>query len=343
MATSNLTVYGDISPRTAGKAKKKLLMRGQHMMVTERFGQFDPLGKNMTKTAKYRRYNSLARATAPLAEGVPPSGSKLTFTDVECTLEQYGDYTPITDVIADTHEDPVLNEAMKVLGEQMGETVEEVRINVLKAGSNVFYAGFPTTSSRASVNSPPTRGDFRRIYRYFKKFKAREITEIVRASAMISTEPVESAYWVMGHTDLDADFRGIPGFIPSAHYSDSTKRIPGEIGKIEQFRIVLTAMFDSWQAAGTSGTTYLSSGARVTSSTAADVYPIICVARDSYAIVPLQGFNSVNIAVVNPGNPSKGDELGQQGFASWKTYQASVILNSNWVARLEGCATASPS
>jgi len=340
---SNTTTYGDISPRTAGAAKRKLLERGQHMMTTERFGQVDPQQRNKTKTVKWRRYESLARASAPLAEGIPPAGSNLTFTDIEATLEQYGDSVKLTDVIMDTHEDPVLNETMVIVGEQAGETIEEVRINILRAGSNVFYAGFPSTSSRASVNSPPTRGDFRRIYRYFKKYKCREISQIVRASAMISTEPVEMAYFCMGHTDLYADLAGLSGFIPSAQYSDSAKRLPGEVGKIEQFRIVLTAMFDSWQAAGTAGTTYLSSGARVTSSTSCDVYPLLCVGRDAYGIVPLQGRSAVTPMVLNPGKPSKSDPLGQVGYVSWKTYQTAAILNNNWLARLEAAATASPS
>ena len=338
---SNTTSYGDISPRTAGFAKARLLKRGQHLMVIERFGQVDPQQKNKTKTAKWRRYNSLARATAPLAEGIPPQGQKLTYTDVNAVLEQYGDAVKITDVIADTHEDPVLNEAMDLCGEQSAETVEELRINIIKSGTNVFYAA--GVASRATVNSPPTRGDFRKIYRYFKKHKAREISQIIRASAKISTEPVAPAYFAMGHTDLDADIRGISGFIPMEQYSDSTKVLPGEIGKIEQFRIILTAMFDPWDTAGASGTTYLSGGVEVSIAASCDVYPLLLVAKDAYGIVPLQGFNSIKPMVVNPGKPTKSDMLGQIGFVSWKTYQTAAILNQAWMARLEASSTASPS
>ena len=338
---SNLTTYGDISPRTAGVAKARLLKRGQHLMVVERFGQVDPQQKNKTKTCKWRRYNSLARASAPLAEGIPPAGQKATYSDVTATLEQYGDSVNLTDVIVDTHEDPVLNEYMDICGEQAAETIEELRINILKAGTNVFYAN--GVASRTLVNSPPTRGDFRKIYRYFKKYKAREISQIIKATAMISTEPVAMAYFCMGHTDLDSDLRGISGFIPAEQYSDSGKMLPGEIGKIEQFRIILTAMFDPWLAAGVAGTTYLSGGIEVSGATACDVYPLLFTARDAYGIVPLQGFNSVTPMVLNPGKPSKSDPLGQQGFVSWKTYQTAAILNQNWFARLECAATASPS
>jgi len=338
---ANTTTYEDISPRTRGKAVRKLLERGQHIMTTERFGTVDPQPKNSSLTRKWRRYNSLPKASAPLADGVPPTGHKLTYNDITATLEFYGDVVKSTNIVHDTHEDPVLNEGMKICGEQAAETIEELRINFLQAGTNVYYAN--GVSTRATVNSPAVRGDFRKIYRYFKKYKAREIDEIIKASALISTEPVESAYFAMGHTDLDADIRGLSGFLPKAQYSDSSKALPGEIGKLEQFRVILTPMFDAWLAGGVAGTTYLSSGAAVSSSTACDVYPLIFVARDSYAIVPLQGYNSVDIGVVNPGKKTKDDPLGQIGFISWGTYQAGAILNQSWVARLEVASTANPS
>lgn len=337
----NQNTYGDISPRTAGKAMKRLLKRGQHLMVVERFGQKDPLRKNSTKTAKWRRYNSLARASAPLAEGITPKGKRLTYTDVNATLEQYGDLIELTDVIADTHEDPVFKESMDLCGEQSAETVEELRIAVLKAGSNVFYADGVTT--RATVNSPPTRGDFRKIFRYFKKHKAREISKIIRATDKISTQPVEPAYFAMGHTDLKADLRDVPGFIPVGNYSASVKALPGEVGSIEEFRIILTPMFEPWEATGASGTTYLSGGVEVSSAAQCDVYPLIFVARDAYGIVPLQGFEAVIPYVINPNKPTKSDPLAQLGYVAWKTYQTAAILNQNWLARLECAASASPS
>ncbi len=90
MASSTVTKYGDITPREAGFIAKKLLERGQYDLITERFGQAHPIPKKNTKTIKFRRYEALPRATAPLAEGVPPAGRKLTYTDVDAVLEQYG-------------------------------------------------------------------------------------------------------------------------------------------------------------------------------------------------------------------------------------------------------------
>lgn len=338
----NVNTYDSLTPRQRGKAVKKLLTRGQHMTVTERYGMVDPQPKNSTDTRKYRRYHSLARATAPLADGIAVKGKKLSYTDVTITLQYYGDVVQQTRKVSDMHDDPVLNETMKILGEQAGETVEEIRINFLSAGSNVWYANSMT--SRAAVFSPPLRSDFRKIYRSFKANKAKEITEIIAASPKVSTEPVESAYFVMGSTYLDADCRAMTDFVESHKYSDSTKRQIGEIGKLDQFRFVLTSMFDPWKAAGTDNSgqsTYLTNLTEGTGSP--DVFPLIVVAQDSYAIVPLQGYESVQIAVVNPGTPTKDDPHGLLGFASWLTAQGGGILNQAWVARYECCSTGSPS
>ena len=337
-----LTQFGDISPRTAGYASKELLKRGAIAVVTDRFGQPKPIPKNSGKTITFRRYNALLPATAPLAEGVTPTGQKLTSTDVSCTLEQYGDLVSITDVIADTHEDRVLNEAIQLCSEQIKETIETVRIAALKGGTNVFYAGGVAT--RLLVTSPVLRADLRKINRSLAKQKGKVIGTINKAGNRIATEPVAAAYFALGHTDLDSDIRNIAGFVSIESYSDSDKALPYEIGKVENIRFVLTPYFTPWLVAATqaTGTTYLSGGVEPATALGPDVYPLLIVAQDAYGIVPLQGENAVTPTVLNPNKPDKSDPLGQKGFVAWKMWQALVILNQNWLVRLEVACTANP-
>jgi len=328
-----VNVYGDISPRTAAYAATRLLKRGQTLMVTERFGQFDPQGKNKTKTRKFRRYNALAPAISALAEGVTPKGSKITYDDVECTLEQYGDYVTITDVIRDTHEDPVLAEMMDVLGEQAAETVEIIRIAVLKAGTTVYRAG--AVGNRNLIEAAPDRNTFFKIKRFFSNNRAKPISSIVRASVKYGTDPIAPAYFVLGHTDLEYDIRQLTGFVSVEKYSDSTKALPGEIGKLDSFRFILTDLFTPWEGAGA----VVGGGGFLSSDTVRnDVYPMICLAKDAYGIVPLKGNNGVTPIVKNP-TPSDSDKLAQRGHVGWKTMQTAVILNDLWMARFEVAAT----
>ena len=335
-----VNTYGDLSPRVGVKAAARLLRVGQPLMVTQRFGQMDTHKQNSGKVRKWRRYHSFPVTTAPLAEGVAPAGHAITFTDYTATLQQYGDVAELTDHITDTHEDPILQVAMDRSGEQFAKVIESLTIDVLKGGTNVFYAA--GVASRTLVNSPVTRGDLRKVTRGFSRALASPLTQIIGPTAKISTQGVERGYFAMGHTDLDSDIRGITGFVNVVAYGNPGQAQAGEIGSVEQVRFILTPMFEPWSAAGASGTTYLSNGSIPSGASSADVYPLLVVARDAYACVRLQGRQAVNIAVLNP-TPRGGDPLGQKGSVGWKTWFAAAILNEQWIARIECAATANPS
>jgi N4-gp56 family major capsid protein len=327
------TTYSDISPRTNALAVAKLLDAGQYVMVLERFGQIDRQPKNKTKVRKYRRYEPFARAVAPLAEGVVPAGQMISFTDVTMTLEEYGDYVQITDVIQDTHEDAILDWASKECGRQAAETIELIRFASLKGGTNVVYPGTATT--RASVNGPLTRKEIRLVERAFWRNKAKFISTIVSATAKIATEPVAPAFFALCHSDLKDDIRSITGFLPVEKYANNEASLPNELGKVESTRFIMSSLFEPWLAVGTPGTSFLSNGgSSAGGAVACDVYPVIVVAQDAYAIVPLQGFDSVQLYVVNP-KATTDQPLAQKGSVGWKTYQTAGILNQNWLTRIE--------
>lgn len=338
MSIQNTT--SSIGFRTNGYAVARLLKRGQALMILERFGQIDPQGEGKSLTRKWRRIEALPAAVAPIAEGVAPAGQQLQVTNIETTLEQYADVQYFTDVIQDTIEDNTLDDMVKLAAQQVAETKEIVRFSVLKAGTNVFYSGTATT--RATVNGTVTRGDLRRIYRSLKRNRAEEISEIVSASTKYATEPVGRAYFAVCHTDLDADWKNVTGFTPVEKYSDAMRAMPGEIGKVENIRVITSDLFSPWLAAATSssGSTYLTNGASGTGYP--DVYPVLIFGQNSYAIVPLQGKNAVKINVINP-TPSIADVCGQKGAVSWKMYDGCAILNELWMARYEVAATANPS
>jgi N4-gp56 family major capsid protein len=117
----------------------------------------------------------------------------------------------------------------------------------------------------------------------------------------------------------------------------------GEVGKVENTRFILTRLFSPWLEAGENVDGMMSDGAESTSgggaSEQADVYPVIFLAANAYGIVPFQGSGAVTTFIKNPGEATKGDELAQTGFTSWKTQQASVILNEDWIVRLEVTAS----
>lgn len=322
-------IYGDISPRTAAYAVAELLKRGHEEMILEKFGQTYPLPQKSTKVAIFRRYEALALATTPLTEGVTPTGTKPTITDVSVTLEQYGDYIPFSDVIMDTHEDPLLKEYGGLLMQQASETVETIRWNVVKAGTNEFYAN---GSQRTDVNTPITLALQRKCTRALKRQRGKHITSVVSSDARFRTEPVEAAFVAVCHSDVENDIRNMEGFIPTKQYG-TVSPWANEIGAVEDVRYVRSTLFTAFADGGAATSTMIS-----TTGSNADVYPVIYFARDSYGIVPLKGKNAMSIMIVNP-KAAAGDPLGQRGTAGWKMMQNSVILNDLWMVRAEVAAT----
>jgi N4-gp56 family major capsid protein len=329
MSTSPQT-YGDISPRTAAHAVAQMLTRGIPILMIEKFGEVYVMPNKATKTAKFRRYNALALATTPLVEGVTPAGKKLTVTDVTANLEQYGDYVPWTDVIMDTHEDPYLQQASEVLGEQAAQTVETIRYNVIKAGTSVQFSN---GSARTDVNAPINITLQRTCTRALKRQNADYHTQVVGSTPDYRTEPVEAAFIGLCHTDCENDIRNMSGFIPTKQYGTVTP-FPNEIGAVEDVRYIRSTLFTPFADAGGAKGSMIS-----TTGTSADVYPVLYLAKRAYGIVPLKGKDSLSMMVVNP-KPAAGDPLGQRGTVGWKTMQTAVILNDAFMVRGEVAATA---
>ncbi len=327
MSTSPLT-YGDISPRTAAYAVVDLLKRGHEDMILEKFGQTYVLPTKSTKTAKFRRYELLALATTPLVEGVTPAGTKPTFTDYSVSVEQYGDFIPYTDVIEDTHEDPVLKENTALLSQQAAETVETLRWNVVKAGTNIFYAN---GSQRTDVNTPLTLALQRKATRALLRQRAKYIKEIVSSDTRFNKESIARAFVAICHVDVANDIRAMPGFTDPKNYA-SAVAWTNEIGAVEDVRYVRSTLFTPFlEGGGTKGA--------MVGVTNADVYPVIYFAQDAYGIVPLKGKSAASIIAHNPGSSGSSDPLNQRGTIGWKTWQASVILNDLWLVRVEVAAT----
>lgn len=346
---SQVTTYGDITPAVAAYSVVRMLKRAVPLLVFERFGQAYPIPKGNTQVAKFRRY-FLTGATGaagsgsgtfyapvaltPLVEGVTPSGNKLANVDISVTIAQYGDYTTFTDVVIDTHTDPILQQMTDALGEEAALTVETLRFNVLKAGTNVYYG--TAVAARVNVINKISLADQRRVTTGLNRQNAKKITTVVASSPDYNTKSVEAAYFAVGHSDLETDIRDMTGFKPVSDYGPHTSPFEGEIGSVEQVRYILTTVAAPFTDAGAA---IGGSGLRSTTGSNIDVYPILYFARDAFGIVPLKGEDSMRAMVVNP-KPAAGDPLAQRGTVGWKLWTATVILQELWMARLEVGATA---
>jgi N4-gp56 family major capsid protein len=329
------TTYGAINQRTAAWAATEALSHAEPVLVLGKFGQMKPLPSNKANTVKFRRPIPFAAATTPLVEGVTPQAQKMAYEDVTAVIKQYGRPIEITDQVQDLVEDPVLKDAMMLVGEQAALTIEMLIYGVVKAGTNVFYAN---GAARASVNTTITLNKQHQVIRNLRANKAMMITSILDASPKFGTKAVEAGYVAITHSDVEHDVRAMPGFIPVAEYGTRTPLSQYELGSVENVRYItspeLSSFADAGGAKAGSGTTMVS-----TTGTSADIYPVLFFGKEAFGQVPLKGKSAITPIVVPIDKPDKSDPMGQRGYVSWKTYFVCVRLNENWMARLEVAVT----
>lgn len=325
--------YGDISPRVGIFAVAKMLDRAMPQLVLEKFGESQALPKNKGLTIKWRRPVPFDVSPVALTEGVTPVPNIMEYEDVSATISQYGGWIGFTDVIQDTHEDPVLRDMTDLCGDAAATTKEMLIWSVIRGGTSVIYTG--TATSRATVQSTITEDELRSAQRVLKANHGKHITKMISASEKVATEPVAPAFLAFGHTNFEQDLRDIAGFVPREYYSNYSPVSEYEIGKFEDIRFVLTPHLEPFFNAGSATTT------GVLYTTNVDVYPLVIVAQNAYAVTPLKGMNSVELGVLNPKLAgSYEDPLGQRGLVSWKMWFVCTRLNETWMTRIESAVAA---
>ncbi len=330
-----MPVYGDITPRTAAYAVDKMLERAQPQLNMAKFAVLTAVPKGKTKVVKWRRYGRLAPTTTPLSEGVTPSAGNITSTDVTATLDQYGQRVQITDVIMDTHEDPVLNELSQSLGETAGQTAEMIIYNVIKAGTQVQYSN---GSARNTLNTPLSANVSRKAIRQLKAQDARPLTSMVNATDGVGTVPIPPCFVCFVHPNVEMDLQNTTnfpaGFVRIQNYGTFKPLCESEIGSFENIRFVSSTLYTALANAGSATLSGMLGG------TNTDVYQSVVVGKESYASVNLAASGSgLTPIVVNP-KPSDSDPMGQRGHVAFKMYAAAAILNDAWMTRIEHCVTA---
>lgn len=130
-----------------------------------------PRGEGMT--VEWRYLAPFARATTPLTEGTPPSDTAMVWSKVTATVAQYGAWTKISDIAMTQSIDPQVAAATAAFGENAGQTLHTVLVNILAAGTNVRYAD--AVAGRSSVATANTfdAGEVRRMRRILAGANAR--------------------------------------------------------------------------------------------------------------------------------------------------------------------------
>jgi N4-gp56 family major capsid protein len=120
--------------------QEEVLRLSVRQLIAYQFGQMLRLPQNRGTTYTASRYIRLNLPYAPLQEGVAPPGEAMTLQQVSATAQQWGDRVIVTDVADLTIKHPLFQQAIKLVGQQIPETMERNTFNALLGGVNINYA-----------------------------------------------------------------------------------------------------------------------------------------------------------------------------------------------------------
>lgn len=299
---------------------RDLLFRAQPRLAHTRFGAVKDIPTGNSSTITFRRYANFAAATTPLVEGVTPLGKKLSATNITATVQQYGDYVQLTDKLTMTTEDPVRLEANMILGDQAGNTLDQLTRDVLVTGTNVIYAG-TGNAARADVAAGDviTLANIQSAEETLKINNTMWMTSFVDPSTGISTVPLPPSFIGINHVYTTKTLRAMTGFTKVELYAQPGARMEGEIGKVENTRFIETVNAKVFTGAGTGSI---------------DVYATLIFGMYAYATSRIAGHAIENI--VKPlGSGGTSDPLNQRETSGWKATFVAKILNDDFIVRIE--------
>ena len=312
------TTLTQLPANIQGFYDRNLLERAEALLVHDRFAQMRQLPTKSGTRTNFRRYSNLAVATTPLSEGVTPSGSSLAVTDINATVQQYGDFVTLTDMV-DVHGlDNTVAEATDILGYQMGQTTDEVWRNAVvpNLANNITIAASEAATIATDIISVAA---IKSAILQLKNQNAMKMTPMVGASTNVGTSAVRPAFWGIIHPDVTYDLEDQVGFISAENYASTKTLADGEVGAVKDARFV-----ESTQG-------YINTDG---GSTTVDTYHTAIFAENAYGVVNVRGKGNAGVIVKPLGSSGTADPLEQRSTVGWKVTTTAKILNDQFAVSI---------
>mgnify|MGYP001601663452 CR=1 FL=1 len=317
---------------------RTLLERALPELNHELFGQIRPLETAMGLIIKFRRYQALSTTVTPLTEGVAPASDNMSKTDITATVKTYGAYVEWSDDVELTSPDAILTELDELEGEQSGQSIDLLRRDTLIAGTSVSYA---TGSVRGTVNTILTTTLLAKAHRLLRNNNASWIRSYLSGSTKVGTVPIRNSFVVLTHPHVGYDVRNMTGFRGIEEYGQIQPIHETEYGALPSagMRFLESTHAKVYADAGAVATGVGGVTVQSTTGTSADVYLSLIFAQNAFGVVPLRG-NAIKTFLKPRGSSGIADPLDQVGTLGWKAKTTQVILNDNFMTRIESAASA---
>lgn len=313
--TNNAAGFNQQASENAEIYNRTLIERLIPELQWLKYGKSVTMPKNNGDTISFRKFENIATSTTAITEGVIPTSAELVITKKSATVSEYGNWTKFTERINDLGLDPIVMEVTELMGENAGQSIDEIVRDIVTAGTNVQYAN--GVLSRATVADNISYVDIQKMKRTMKNNR---VKKIAMPDGM-------QGYVCMVDPSVAMDITSLTEYKEFNQYQNSAKLLDGIVGKLCGIYFMEIDNGKVFEDAG---------------AASADVHASVCLGRDAYVVPELEGkgANSPEVIVHKAGSAGTADPIDQFNTVGWKGCFTSLITQDLAVLRFESTATA---
>lgn len=268
--------------------------------------------------------------------------------EIEGSLEKFGFFDEYTQESVDFDSDAELMTHIhrEMLNGANEMTEDALQIDLLTSAGTVRYAGAATTNSGMGASNLVSYGDLLRLSIDLDNNRTPKGTTVITGTRMVDTKTIPAARIMYIGSELLPtikamnDLHSNPAFISVEKYAAGGNTVTGEVGAIDQFRLVVVPEMVKWAGAGgpLAGDviSYATNGQF-------DVFPMLVVGDGSFTTIGFQtDGKSVKFVITHkkPGveTADRNDPYGETGFMSIKWYYGFMALRPERIGLIKTVA-----
>ena len=268
--------------------------------------------------------------------------------EIEGSLEKFGFFDEYTQESLDFDSDAELEKHVnREMINGANEITEDVlQIDLLSAAGVIKYAGNATSNATMGADDVVTYGDFMRLGIDLDNNRTPKHTTVITGTRLVDTKTIPACRVAYCGSELlptlkaMKDLHNQPAFISVEKYAAGGTVLTGEVGAIDNFRIVIVPEMMKWAGAGADAS---ATSTHYETANKYDVFPILVVGDQSFTTIGFQTDGKTvkfKITHKKPGQETadRNDPYGETGFMSIKWYYGFMALRPERIALLKTTA-----
>lgn len=325
---ANLTKTGDIASRIDAYYSKKYLKKVRNNNVTSMTAVKEDIPDNNTRTIRRTKKGNFTRNTTPLTEGETPTAQTYSDSAITAVVDQYGDWSKISDVAELTIKDPVFKDMKNEMLITANDTIEELNFIELNTTTNKYGADtgnandLQGTYSLSTITGGLTENNMQEMVKQLLGNQATVFKPTINPTNKIATVGVPKSYIVFVPASYEMELANTldsasMGALPH-QYSKPSQAMEDEIGSYYKARFIGSNLLDAMGKIGDGASN--------------PVYPTIWLGKYAWMTVNL-GNGDIE-SITKPFGHGE-DRLDQRASTGYKFWHVAKITNDSFMARLD--------